>query len=165
MLKSGASTDEFKIEGIMDGILDRFDIDGFLGFTGQFTKPAIELLRRNPLVDFIEEDSVVHTNEFDIEKGAPWGLARVSHRQPLSLSSFDQYLYDTEGGEGVTSYVIDTGINVKHTEFDGRAIWGKTIPTGDDDLDGNGHGTHCAGTIASKDYGVAKRLKLLLSKS
>ncbi|KAI5970100.1 hypothetical protein CANMA_000711 [Candida margitis] len=164
VLKSDVSADEFKIEGLMDGILDRFNIDGFLGFTGQFTEAAVELLRRNPLVAFIEQDSVVHTNEFDVEKGAPWGLARVSHRQPLSLSSFDQYLYDTEGGEGVTSYVIDTGINVKHTEFDGRAVWGKTIPTGDDDLDGNGHGTHCAGTIASKDYGVAKKAEVVAIK-
>ncbi|KAG1135894.1 hypothetical protein G6F37_013858 [Rhizopus arrhizus] len=31
-----------------------------------------------------------------------------------------------------------------------------TIPTDDDDQDGNGHGSHCAGTIAGKKYGVAK---------
>ena len=105
---------------------------------------------------FVEKDSLVHANEFDIEKGAPWGLARVSHRQPLSLSSFDQYLYDSEAGAGVTAYVIDTGVNVKHEEFSGRAKWGKTIPQGDSDIDGNGHGTHCAGTIGSNDYGVAK---------
>ncbi|KAG1321093.1 hypothetical protein G6F63_013944 [Rhizopus arrhizus] len=35
--------------------------------------------------------------------------------------------------------------------------WGKTIPTDDDDQDGNGHGSHCAGTIAGKKYGVAKK--------
>lgn len=53
-------------------------------------------------------------------------------------------------------YVIDTGINIKHEEFEGRASWGKTIPTNDVDEDNNGHGTHCAGTIASRKYGVAK---------
>ncbi|KAG1440291.1 hypothetical protein G6F57_019077 [Rhizopus arrhizus] len=35
--------------------------------------------------------------------------------------------------------------------------WGKTIPTDDNDQDGNGHGSHCAGTIAGKKYGVAKK--------
>lgn len=47
-------------------------------------------------------------------------------------------------------YVIDTGIFINHTEFEGRASWGKTIPQNDEDIDGNGHGTHCAGTIASR---------------
>lgn len=59
-------------------------------------------------------------------------------------------------GEGVDVYVIDTGINTEHVEFGGRAHWGKTIPRNDEDEDGNGHGTHCAGTIASGKYGVAK---------
>lgn len=108
---------------------------------------------------------MVYANEFDIQKGAPWGLSRVSHREPLSLGSFDRYLYNDDAGEGVTSYVIDTGVNIKHVEFGGRAKWGKTIPQGDADEDGNGHGTHCAGTIGSEDYGVAKKLTLLLLKS
>lgn len=61
-------------------------------------------------------------------------------------------------------YVIDTGINVKHIEFEGRASWGKTIPKNDVDEDGNGHGTHCAGTIASRKYGVAKAANVIAVK-
>lgn len=99
-----------------------------------------------------------------LEKGAPWGLARVSHREELGFGTFNQYFYDTEGGEGVTAYIIDTGINIKHVEFEGRARWGKTMPQGDTDTDGNGHGTHCAGTVASKKYGVAKKAELVAVK-
>ena len=73
-------------------------------------------------------------------------------------------MYDVRGGEGVDVYVIDTGINVGHVEFEGRAIWGKTIPQNDEDVDGNGHGTHCAGTIASKSYGVAKAAHVIAVK-
>ena len=62
------------------------------------------------------------------------------------------------------AYVIDTGVNIKHGEFEGRAVWGATIPTGDEDEDGNGHGTHVAGTIASKTYGVAKKAKIVAVK-
>ena len=56
------------------------------------------------------------------------------------------------------------GINVDHVEFEGRARWGKTMPKNDVDKDGNGHGTHCAGTIASRKYGVAKAANLVAVK-
>jgi cerevisin len=46
----------------------------------------------------------------------------------------------------------------------GRAVWGKTIPFGDEDKDGNGHGTHCAGTVAGKTYGIAKKAKIVAVK-
>jgi cerevisin len=84
-------------------------------------------------------------------------LARISHRERLSFGSFNKYIYAEDGGEGVDAYVIDTGTNIAHVDFEGRAKWGKTIPSGDADVDGNGHGTHCSGTVAGNKYGVAKK--------
>ena len=55
-------------------------------------------------VAWIERDSVVKTMAADgplTEKGAPWGLARISHRQSLSFSTYDKYLYTDSAGEGV----------------------------------------------------------------
>lgn len=157
-----ASIKDAETEG---GVSDVFNIaDLVSGYSGYFLQNTIDWIRRDPAVAFVEQDSVVRANEFEVQKGAPWGLARVSHRQPLSLNSFNQYLHDSEGGEGVTSYVIDTGVFVDHTQFEGRASWGATIPTGDADVDGNGHGTHCAGTIGSKDYGVAKKANIVAVK-
>ncbi|CAH6722709.1 cerevisin [[Candida] jaroonii] len=155
------STKDHKIQG---GITDAFKIDSLMGYSGFFMKDTIDLIRRHPSVKFVEQDSMVYASEFETQKDAPWGLARVSHRQPLSLNSFNQYLYDTEGGEGVTAYVIDTGVNVDHEEFGGRAVWGSTVPYGDADIDGNGHGTHCAGTIGSASYGVAKKADIVAVK-
>ena len=98
------------------------------------------------------------------ETNAPWGLARISHRDGLTLGTFSKYIYSDDGGEGVDVYVIDTGTNIEHVDFEGRASWGKTIPKKDEDVDGNGHGTHCSGTIAGKKFGVAKKAKIYAVK-
>lgn len=123
-----------------------------------------------PEVEYVERDQVVYAihepadpNHEVTQKGAPWGLARISHPNKLSFGNFNQYVYEPRGGEGVDVYVIDTGINTEHNEFEGRASWGKTIPE-DEDEDGNGHGTHCAGTIAGRKYGVAKAANVIAVK-
>ncbi|KAI1825832.1 peptidase S8/S53 domain-containing protein [Xylaria intraflava] len=134
--------------------------DGFLGYAGHFDDAVIEEVRKHPDVEYVERDQIVYTlgdDEPDLEKNAPWGLARISHRDSLSFGTYNKYLYAADGGEGVDVYIIDTGTNVDHVDFEGRAKWGKTIPFGDEDEDGNGHGTHCSGTVAGKKYGVAKK--------
>lgn len=103
-------------------------------------------------------------SEPSLEGNAPWGLARISHRDSLSFGTFNKYLYTQDGGEGVDAYVIDTGTNYEHVDFEGRAHWGKTIPRGDPDEDGNGHGTHCSGTVAGKKFGVAKKANIYAVK-
>ncbi|KAF7342430.1 Subtilisin-like serine protease pepC [Mycena venus] len=132
------------------------------GYSGRFSEDSVEQLRKMPEVEFIERDQVVRTQ--DTQKSAPWGLARLSHRPRLTFSTFNRYEYDPAGGKGVDVYVVDTGINIKHVEFEGRAEWGLTVPENDVDEDGNGHGTHCAGTIASRQYGVAKAAKVIAIK-
>ncbi|KAJ7188904.1 serine-type endopeptidase [Mycena filopes] len=134
------------------------------GYAGVFSEDSVNQLRSMPEVDFVEKDQIVRTQESAVQKSAPWGLARVSHRKKLSFATFTRYEYDDQGGEGVDVYVIDTGINIAHQEFQGRASWGKTIPQNDVDEDGNGHGTHCAGTIASRKYGVAKAANVIAVK-
>lgn len=96
------------------------------------------------------------------QKKAPWGLSRVSHRKNPTKNS--KYVYPASAGDGVDVYVVDTGINIEHVDFEGRARWGKTIPMFDQDIDGNGHGTHCAGTIAGKTYGIAKKANVIAVK-
>ena len=61
-------------------------------------------------------------------------------------------------------YVVDTGINIQRVEFEGCASWGKTIPQNDVDEDRNGHGTHCAGAIGSRKYGVVRAVDLVAVK-
>lgn len=146
------------------------------GYAGALLPSVAEKLTELPEVAFVERDQVVRTlsgssgsnwNREDhsvTENGAPWGLARISHRKALALGSFNKYIYDEEGGEGVTTYVIDSGVYLDHNDFGGRAEWGKTFLVDDVDEDTIGHGSHCAGTIAGAKYGVAKKARIVAVK-
>ncbi|RMD42830.1 hypothetical protein DV735_g2265, partial [Chaetothyriales sp. CBS 134920] len=164
---------------IYQGLKHVYSMPGLKGYSGHFDEDVIEKVRQHPDVAYIEKDSevriqpaILDTTQLgslksgspELEKNAPWGLARISHRDTLGFGTFNKYLYTQDGGEGVDAYVIDTGTNIKHVDFEGRAHWGKTIPAGDEDADGNGHGTHCSGTVAGKKFGVAKKANVYAVK-
>lgn len=88
-----------------------------------------------------------------------WGLARVGSKQAGGTT----YYYDSSAGKGVTAYVIDTGIDIEHEDFGGRAKWGKNFVDQRDE-DCNGHGTHVAGTVGGTKYGLAKSVSLVAVK-
>ncbi|KAG5355563.1 Cerevisin [Yarrowia sp. C11] len=146
------------------GVTKTFSVGSYNAYAGVFAPTIVDLIRSSPLVSLVERDSIVHAYKTSEEVDAPWGLARLSHRDKLNLGSFNRYIYESSGGKGVTAYVIDTGVFIGHEDFDGRAKWGKTVPSGDTDEDANGHGTHCAGTIAGTKYGVAKQAEIVAVK-
>ncbi|KAI0077286.1 serine protease [Panus rudis PR-1116 ss-1] len=139
------------------------------GFAGKFSEAGLNLLHANPDVKSVQEDHVVYaaqgniTTQFD----APWGLSRMSQDAPLSNpNEFDlnfPYSYNFHAGVGADIYIVDTGINIDHVEFGGRARWGATFGS-NVDADENGHGTHVAGIAASYRYGVAKAANLIAVK-
>ncbi|MFE6036967.1 S8 family peptidase [Streptomyces sp. NPDC056452] len=106
---------------------------------------------------------VVQNKKFSInatqDNPPSWGLDRIDQTETAGDSA---YTYPDAAGEGVTAYVIDTGVRVTHTDFEGRATSGFDAVDNDDDAnDGNGHGTHVAGTIAGAAHGVAKKAKIV----
>ena len=113
-------------------------------------------LKRAARVAGVELDAPVTFAE--TQQPAPWGLDRIDQRTlPLSGS------YTTANpGSGVSAYVIDSGVLASHTEFGGRVAAGWTaVADGLGTGDCNGHGTHVAGTIAGKTYGVAKSATII----
>ncbi|MEV4945141.1 S8 family peptidase [Streptomyces sp. NPDC053755] len=107
--------------------------------------------------------SVVQNRVFTVSGTQPsppsWGLDRVDQRAlPLNQS----YTYPDTAGQGVTAYIIDTGVRISHSDFGGRAANGYDAIDNDNVAqDGHGHGTHVAGTVAGNAYGVAKKAKIV----
>ncbi|MER7818040.1 S8 family peptidase [Streptomyces sp. NPDC096153] len=108
-------------------------------------------------------DKVVQNKRFTVnatqDNPPSWGLDRVDQADTAGDS---KYTYPDGAGEGVTAYVIDTGVRVTHKDFEGRASHGFDAIDNDETADdGNGHGTHVAGTIAGTSHGVAKKAKIV----
>lgn len=86
-----------------------------------------------------------------------WGLDRIDQRTGL-----DHAYHYAGDASGVTIYVIDSGVDAKHPDFQGRVAPGRDfLAGGSDTSDTNGHGTRLAGIAAGKDYGVAKGAQIV----
>lgn len=124
----------------------------FQGFVAQLSAERVAQLRQDPRVAYVEQDRFVVLNDPSIQAGkdqggiqiaaqqVPWGIARVN---------------GGVSGVGLRACVLDTGVHLTHPDLTVDASKSKTFITSGKDAkdanDGNGHGTHVAGTIAAKD--------------
>jgi hypothetical protein len=119
----------------------------------------------------VEEDQIVtldhETESESSSEEVPWHLSRISKRDlPLDGS----YPYSAPGSchrnskLEINTYVVDTGIDTTHQEFQGRATWLANFAGDKQDTDCNSHGTHCAGIISSKTYGGCKDARVFAVK-
>lgn len=139
-----------------DGELSFFKLSFFRGYAGYFDADILSKIQNNPLVKFVEEDEEADFSSITTQSDAPYGLTRLSTRdKPTSKN----YTYDNEGGKGVNAYVLDSGIK-NDDEFGDRVTQGAQFEFPWIKGDILGHGTHVAGTIGSKSYGVAKQVNL-----
>lgn len=137
------------------------------GFAAELNQGQLNALQHHPGVAYIEQDQEVQLDATQVmdASGQPWGLDRIDqHQLPLSKT----YTYNHTAGI-VNAYIIDSGIQTSHPEF--RICF--VAPAGCisrahvayDAFGGNGqdcqgHGTHVAGIVGGKTYGVAKAVQL-----
>jgi len=144
------------------GVHTTYRFHSWAGYAGSFDPETRAMIEEHEDIDFVEPDYKVYTCGMESQTDAPsWGLARLSHKSVLTGETKSVYTYDESAGEGVTAYIIDTGIFAEHEDFEGRATFGHNAVKWSTDTDMNGHGTHVSGTIGSKTYGVAKKATLI----
>ncbi|MEU1225671.1 S8 family serine peptidase [Streptomyces sp. NPDC005828] len=154
-----ASANKAELAKKYGGTLQRSYGSEVNGFSASgLTVQEAKRLAADPAVGTVVQNKRFTINETQ-EKPPSWGLDRIDQTE---TAGDDKYTYPDGGGEGVTAYVIDTGVRITHQDFGGRATHGFDAVDKDDSADdGNGHGTHVAGTIAGTAHGVAKKAKIV----
>lgn len=114
--------------------------------------PAIEALRRNPNIEYVEPDERVFTTiteqpyQIDIlQQTIPWGIDRI---RSMAVHPYTK-------GAAIKVAVIDTGIDYTHPDISANYKGGYNFVTNiPNPMDDNGHGTHVSGTIAAIDNDI-----------
>ncbi|MCP3682811.1 MAG: S8 family serine peptidase [bacterium] len=132
------------------------------GFSGTVDESALDELRNDPRIQGVYLDEV---KEISLTESRP--LIKANEVWPLMYNSSNMT------GDGQTVCVLDTGIDLNHSDFGGaygiKVIAGYNTTTGTDCgtdtgacMDDNSHGTHVAGIIAADSAikGVAPDAKL-----
>lgn len=136
--------------GIANATIEQAYGKAILGMAAKLTDEQVESLRRDDRVAYIEPDRIVMLAPGGGKPGGggstaqtvPYGIARVGYGDAT----------------GKTAWVIDSGIDLDHPDLKVDVNRSRTFFTSGRDAssadDGNGHGTHVAGTIAALNNSI-----------
>ena len=163
-----------KITNLFNVEFDRAYHSAFFGGVLTLTQRQADLIEQHPLVESVIKNSVTqmvlppaipipainkHTDISSTNNVLSWGLDRIDQlAMPLDDSYEPPYT-----GEGVTVYIMDSGVQADHPDLVGRIAYTRdTYNNTNDAFDWHGHGTHVLGTVGSEKYGVAKDATLVM---
>jgi len=153
---------EAHLRRVSDPIIRTWQIQSFRGYAARLSKQSLESILEAEEVAYVEYNQEVRAfQSCSQQTGTSWNLDRISEHD---LYIDGNYEYPSDAGSSIDVYIIDTGIRITHQEFSsGRAKWGANFAD-NINRDCNGHGTHVAGTVAGKTFGVAKAASVIAVK-
>ena len=108
------------------------------GYAAVIPNDRVAALRRDGRVEFISEDRPVQA----VAQTLPTGVDRIEGEKSSQLAG------NGSGSTSIRVAVIDSGSG-PHSDL--NIAGGRNCSTGSSYKDGNGHGTHVAGTVGAKD--------------
>jgi subtilisin len=115
-----------------------------------------------------------------IVPGTAGAVGGLSVGEVTSYQDTDRFTWGLQATEVATSScraqgakvaVLDTGFDLTHPDFTGRAITAQSFVAGASPQDGHGHGTHCIGTACgpatpadSRRYGIGYEVDIFVGK-
>ncbi|GAM87541.1 hypothetical protein ANO11243_055670 [Dothideomycetidae sp. 11243] len=145
------------------GVKHQYNISDYQAYSGHFHPSVMAQLHSHADIDLIEPDTLMRAAAVVTQSDASSSLTLISHR---GLSQDHKgYPYDSTAGQNMYAYVIDTGVDVGHKDFEGRAYNAHMVDKKAGFEDKAAHGTAVAGIIGSKTFGVAKKVKILSVKA
>jgi subtilisin family serine protease len=112
------------------------------GYSAQMSPTAAAKIADDSRVAFVQRDGVAHASAQTTPTGIDRANAEVS--ATAMINGLDERV-------NVDVAVIDTGVDLDHADLNVYTAGAKNCSTGRSAEDGNGHGTHVAGTIGALD--------------
>ncbi len=143
VLEDGARAGEVAREhsqryGVETGFVYR---SALKGYAARMTAQQAARVSGEAGVRFVQPDGVVQASA----QSTPSGINRANADSSSTLAG------NGSGTVDVDVAVIDTGIDLDHPDLNVFTAGAKNCSTGKSADDGNGHGSHVAGTIGAKD--------------
>ncbi|MBB5872784.1 subtilisin family serine protease [Allocatelliglobosispora scoriae] len=138
------------------------------GFTIALARADAVKLSVDAEVEYVQQDQRLAISPMPAVEGpvgltqtpAPWALDRIDqHALPLD----NNYSFDDSAGQGVSAYILASGIAVSHPDFGGRAVGGGNFVNDGrpSTSDCHGSGTRLAGIVGGTQHGVAKKVGMV----
>ncbi|SBT53264.1 S8 family serine peptidase [Micromonospora narathiwatensis] len=138
------------------GSVRRVFTEALNGYSASMNRRQADRLAADPDVAYVEP--VRRYKATGTQSNPPWNLDRIDQTTAKLNGSYNY----PNTGAGVTAYIVDSGIDISHPDFGGRASNGYDFVDNDEVAqDCDGHGTHVAGTVGGTKYGVAKDVNLV----
>ncbi|KAF9925574.1 serine protease [Linnemannia zychae] len=145
----------------VDCIQHIYNSGAFQGLASCFSSSALHTIRSHSAVAYVERDLIGHLTELKTQNDSPWCIASLSRCHSFNTKQVNdttspqfKYTPDSHGGSNITMFEIDTDY----------AEWGIATIAGGKQDDNHGHEIHCAGTIASRAFGIYKAAYLVAVK-